>query len=338
MGSERKGSAVSSWERFRLTAGPAANRRAAFARDVAEGLTASPKRLSCCYFYDEEGSRLFEAICDLPEYYLTRAEAAILRNHADEIAACFPREVTLFELGSGNAGKTRLLIDAFLRTRPRQRYVPVDICRTVLEESSLELLRSYANLEIFAIAAEYHEALAQLHTEQGPPKLILWLGSNIGNFDRAEAAAFLGRIRTTLTSADRVLVGIDLRKDRHILEAAYDDAAGVTAEFNRNLLVRINRELGGHFDPTRYRHRAVYQEEAGRIEMYLASTAAQQVAIDQLALVIDLTAGEAIHTESSYKYSFAEMDALAKAAGLTVQRRWLDDAGQFSLNLFAPRG
>src|SRR5262249_36914895 len=193
------------------------------------------------------GSRLFEAICELPEYYLTRAEASILRAHAAEIAARFPDETSLVELGSGNAEKTRLLLDAFLASRPRQRYVPMDICRTVLEESSLELLRAYPKLEIMAIAAEYQEGFRLLRAEADRPKLILWLGSNIGNFERPAAAAFLAQIRGTMSPADRLLVGIDLRKDRRVLEPAYDDALGVTAVFNRNLLVRINRELGGHF-------------------------------------------------------------------------------------------
>jgi dimethylhistidine N-methyltransferase len=325
-----------SGQRFRLIAMPAADQKAAFARDVATGLRESPKTLSCRYFYDAEGSRLFEDICALPEYYLTRAEAAILRRHAADIAAAVPRETTLVELGSGNAAKTRLLIEAFLATRPQQQYVPVDICRPVLEESSQTLLRGYPGLEIVAIAAEYQEGLQQLATLVQGPRLILWLGSNIGNFTRIEATKFLTGVARTLTPADRLLVGIDLRKERTVLEAAYDDAQGVTARFNLNLLARINRELSGHFDLTRFRHRTVYNEAMGCVEMYLDSTCRQRVTIDTLELAVDFAEGEAVHTENSYKYSPVEIDALATTAGLTIERRWLDAESRFSLNLFAP--
>jgi L-histidine Nalpha-methyltransferase len=327
---------VAAAERFRLLAVPPRRRQAALAEDVAAGLTASPKRLSCRYFYDREGSRLFEEICRLPEYYPTRAETAILRAHAGEVADRFVSDTTLIELGSGSAVKTRLLLEAFLRRRPALRYVPVDISRGILEESSLELLAAYPGLEILAVAGEYQEGLRYLETEVDGPKLILWLGSNIGNFERAEAAAFLRRVRETTAGGDALLVGIDLRKDRAVLEAAYDDSRGVTAAFNRNLLVRINRELGGHFDPDAFRHRAVYNEGEGRVEMYLVSTRAQRVTIDRLGLEVAFAEGEAVHTENSYKYSPAEITALAGAAGLRLERQWLDPERRFSLNLFAP--
>ena len=323
-------------ERFRLVAVPARSRQAALAEDVAAGLTASPKRLSCRYFYDREGSRLFEEICRLPEYYLTRAETAILRAHAAEVADRFVGDTTLIELGSGSAVKTRLLLEAFLRRRPGLRYVPVDISGGILEESSLALLNDYPGLEILAIAGEYQEGLRHLATATDRPKLILWLGSNIGNFERAEAAAFLGRVRQTMAAGDALLVGIDLRKDRAVLEPAYDDSRGVTAAFNRNLLVRINRELGGHFDPDAFRHRAVYNEGEGRVEIYLVSSRAQRVAVDRLGLEVAFAEGEAIHTENSYKYSPAEIAALAGTAGLRLERQWFDVERRFSLNLFAP--
>jgi dimethylhistidine N-methyltransferase len=296
-------------------------------------LTAAPKRLACRYFYDREGSRLFEAICELPEYYLTRAEAAILHDHAHEIADCFPADVTVIEFGSGNAVKTQLLLAALLRARRRVRYVPIDICRPVLEESSRALLQMFPGLEIVAVAAEYQEGLQRLPTESARPKLFLWLGSNIGNFDRTEAAAFLRRIRDTLQPADRVLVGFDLRKDRAILEAAYDDAAGVTAAFNLNLLARINRDLDGDFDLGAFRHRAIYDPDLGRIEMYLVSTRSQRVTIGQLGLEVAFAAGETIHTENSYKYSLTEMDEVSRAAELHAERCWQDAEGRFSLHL-----
>jgi dimethylhistidine N-methyltransferase len=295
-----------------------------FGRDVAAGLTASPKRLACRYFYDAEGSALFDAICELPEYYLTRTETAILRAYAGDIAASFPGDVTLVELGSGSAIKTRLLLEAFLRSRSQLRYVPIDICRPVLEASAARLLHEFANLEITAVAAEYHQGLQQLRAEAGRPKLILWLGSNIGNFDRAEAARFLGQVRGTMTAADRLLIGVDLRKDKAILEAAYDDAAGVTAAFNLNLLARINRELEGTFDVRAFEHRAVYDEVAGRIEMYLVSTQPQRVHIGRTGLEVAFAAGEMVHTENSYKYSPAEIDDLCAAAGLAIEHSYFD--------------
>jgi dimethylhistidine N-methyltransferase len=319
--------------RFTLVGLPAEKRRVRFARDVAAGLNASPKHLPCCYFYDRLGSQLFEAICELPEYYLTRAEAAILRAHAEEVAALFPGPTDLIELGSGSAVKTRLLIEAFLQHHPAQRYVPLDICRTVLEESSLDLLRTFPTLEILAIAGEYHEGLAHLRAAAARQKLVLWLGSNIGNLERTEAARFLSRVHATLSPGDRLLVGIDLRKDRAVLEAAYDDPCGVTAAFNRNLLARVNRELGGHFDLRTFRHRAVYDADAGRVEMYLVSTRSQKVGIDHLGLEVCFAAGEALHTENSYKYSPAEITALAAAASLHPEQAWRDPDGQFQVNL-----
>jgi dimethylhistidine N-methyltransferase len=322
--------------RFRLIAMDASARLAAFARDVREGLTSRPKRLSCCYFYDQEGSNLFEEICALPEYYLPAAEREILLAHAAIIASGFLEQITLVELGSGNAAKTRILIEAILRRQKNLCYVPVDICRTVLEESSVQLLKEYSALEILAVAGEYHEGLQHLREEMDRPKLILWLGSNVGNFDRDEAAQFLRRVRTTMRPDDQLLIGIDLRKDRAILERAYDDSRGVTAQFNLNILARINRELGGHFDLEKFRHRAVYNDEIGRIEMYLDSLEDQQVAIDQLKLTIPFTAGEAIHTENSYKYSPPEIAALAANAGLRVHQQWLDSARRFSVNVLTP--
>lgn len=329
---------TTSLARFRLVGRHAPHQSAQFTRDVAEGLMASPKRLPCCYFYDGYGSALFESICALPEYYLTRAEAAILEAYCDEIAASVPPSAILYELGSGSAVKTRFLIESLLGRQPTLRYVPMDICPDVLEESSQELLRAFPALEILAVAAEYREALAYVRSDEEHPKLILWLGSNIGNCDRVEAANFLGHVGRSMTTEDRLLVGIDLRKSRAKLEAAYDDSRGVTAAFNRNLLVRINRELGGHFDPTTFRHRAIYDEVVGRIEMYLVSEHVQQVAIDHLGLVISFAAEETIHTENSYKYSRQEIRDLATAAGLKLCRQWFDVECRFSLNLFAPNG
>jgi len=307
-----------------------------FAADVRAGLTARHKRLSCRYFYDADGSALFERICELPEYYLTRAELSILEARADEIAASCSGDAALVELGSGSARKTRTLIEAMLRQRRPVRYVPIDISRSMLQESSRALLDDYATLEIIAIAAEYRAGLRWLERQREQPKLVLWLGSNVGNFGRREAARFLRGVRASLGASDRLLLGVDLRKSRQVLEAAYDDAAGVTAQFNRNLLGRINRDLGGRFDLDSFAHRARYNQRLGRVEMHLVSQRAQVVRIDALGLDVAFRAGEAVFTESSYKYSAEEIERLARVAGLVVERRWLDTGRRFSLNLLAP--
>ena len=307
-----------------------------FGTEVRVGLIAFPKRLPCRFFYDREGSRFFETICELSEYYLTRAEQEILAERAGDVVSRFPNGTTLIELGSGSAAKTRFLIERFLRRDGRLRYVPVDISRSMLEESARALLEEFAGLEISAVAGEYQEGLGTLQEDIRSPKLILWLGSNVGNLDRAEAAEFLHSVRERMAVPDRLLVGIDLRKDRRILEPAYDDAQGVTAQFNRNILARINRELDGQFDLRAFQHRALYNEGEGRIEMYLVSAISQTVRITALDLVIPFEAGETIHTENSYKYSLREIGELAAAAGLRVERQWLDTGSRFSLNLLAP--
>lgn len=310
--------------------------RARFARDVASGLAESPKRLPCCYFYDDEGSRLFDAICSLPEYYLPGAEREILYAQAGNVAARFPERPLLVELGSGSASKTRLLIEALLRRHDSLEYMPIDISRGALVDSANGLLASYSALRIHAVAGDYFETLRRPETLSVRPKLILWLGSSIGNLDRQAAAAFLGKIGRTLGGSDRILVGVDLRKERALLEPAYDDAQGVTARFNLNLLARINRELDGGFDLSAFRHRAVYNDEAGRIEMYLVSTRDQIVAIGQLGVRVPFAVDEALLTEYSYKYSAPEIEALAAAAGLRLDAQWHDGGRRFSLNLFAP--
>lgn len=306
--------------------------REAFAADVRTGLTATPKRLSCAYLYDRVGSELFEEICAQPEYYPTRAEAEILATNAADILDRAPDDLTIVELGSGSSVKTRTLIDAWFEGHDRLRYVPIDISRTMLEASGRRLVADYPGLSVTALACEYRSGLRALRRVAPGPKLVLWLGSNVGNFERPAAAEFLRAVRDAIDDETRLIVGIDLRKDRDTLEAAYDDAAGVTAEFNLNLLARINRDLGGHFDLDGFRHRADWNEDAGRIEIYIDSTRDQTVSIDALDLEIDFAEGEAIHTENSHKYSLEEIDALAAEAGLAVNGRWFDARRRFSLN------
>src|SRR2546422_7422105 len=286
-------------------------RRGSFARAVEDGLSAEPLSLPCRFFYDDVGSRLFEAICDLPEYYLTRAEHEILTRYADEIAAHCPSPLFLAELGSGSATKTRRLIEAFLRRQGSLRYVPVDISQSMLEESAHALLTDYHALEITAIASEYGDGLRHLGKDTQLPKLIAWLGSNIGNFARADAHHFVAGIRDAMSGDDRLLLGVDLRKDPQALWRAYDDAQGVTARFNKNLLARINRELGGRFDLADWDHRARVVDDGGRVEIGLVCRRDCEVPIAALGRSFPFARGDFIHTEDSTKYSERELAELA---------------------------
>ncbi len=312
-----------------------AARESEFAREVEAGLEGRPKSLPCRFFYDAEGSSLFEEICAQPEYDLTRAEREILARHAGEIAARLSRPLELVELGSGSAEKTELLLRALSGRGSDLRYVPVDICRDVLVESAGRLLARFGELSILAIEAEYRPGLRLLADRARGRKLVLWLGSNVGNLHRADACDFLADLRREMAPGDRLLLGVDLRKDRAILEAAYDDALGVTARFNVNLLARINRELGGTFDLASFRHRARYDMEIGRVDIHLESLRSQSVRIGALGRSFTFARGELVHTECSYKYSLDEIDALARCAGYAVLGRWLDSDSRFSLNLLA---
>ena len=329
--------------RLRLRRLDTADARAAFASDTSHGLRASPKQLFPKYFYDELGSLLFDAICLLPEYYLTRAENEILARHAVEIVAAAAPDaapLSLLELGSGSATKTRRIIEALLERQNGLLYLPVDISVSALEASASALLQSYPTLRIEAYAGDYDTALARFGVERdshGERLLTLFLGSNIGNFDRDGARQFLHALRGVLRPADALLLGADLKKDRATLEAAYDDALGVTAAFNLNQLVRLNREFEADFDPRAFRHVALYNEAAGRVEIYIESRRAQVVSLPKLDLKISFAKGERVHTENSYKYDPAELDALAAQTGFACVRRWTDAAGRFSSNLFVAR-
>lgn len=303
------------------------------ADDVRKGLAAQPKRFLPKYFYDELGSQLFEAICLLPEYYLTRAENEILKRYADEIAGSVDGQITLVEMGSGSASKTRLIIEALLRRQQQLLFMPVDISASALESSSRILLQSYPKLTIEAYAADYFAGLAELGKKPRRRTLALFLGSNISNFDPEEALRFLHAMRSVLNKGDALLLGADLKKDPKILEAAYDDAMGVTSAFNLNVLARINRELGGTFDLRAFKHRAFYNEQAGRIEIYIQSLFTQRVRIEKLDLEVEFAAGELIHTENSYKYDRAGIARLANETDFEHTRTWLDSQERFSSNL-----
>ncbi len=293
-----------------------------FAQDVRAGLCAERKWLPPRWFYDALGSSLFDTICFLPEYYVMRAEAEVLTTHRDEIVASLGAQVRLVELGSGAARKTRVLLDGMTGVE----YVPVDIDEEMLQRSGRDLLREYPDLRVTAIASDFMKPSVPLSmlTPTSRRTVVLFLGSTIGNLDPEESIAMLGDLRSALEPGDALLLGADLRKERTVLEPAYDDPLGVTAAFNRNLLGRINRELGGHFDLASFRHRAFYDEAAGRIEMHLVSTCAQRVAIDALDLEIDFAEGESIHTESSYKHNTATITALANASQFSIAKTWID--------------
>jgi L-histidine N-alpha-methyltransferase len=300
-----------------------------FAQAVRGGLTTSPKTLPCHFLYDAAGSDLFERICDLPEYYLTRTEDAILREYADEMVSGWRSAPTLIELGSGSSTKTRRLIGAMLDRYEGLHYVPIDVSPTILEDSARSLARDFPSLRVTGLAGDYRGALGAISRRFDGPKCLVFLGSSLGNYDDDEALSLLALVARAMGPADRLLLGTDLAKDRAVLEAAYDDAQGVSAAFNRNILGRINRDLGGHFDPELFTHQARYRPERGRVEMHLVSRVAQDVCIEALGVEIPFAEGEAIHTESSHKYTIERLASLADRAGLVEEASWSDPQGWF---------
>lgn len=308
---------------------PISQSTASFADDVRHGFTASPKWLLARWLYDDLGSALFDAITYLPEYYVTRAEGEILKARSTEIASAFGENIRLVELGSGSARKTRLLLD---RLPMPLEYVPVDIDPGMLEKSARDLLNEYPGLRITAVCADFTRPSEALSGFLAGPRrnVVLFLGSTIGNLDPASATTMLRDLRGTLKSGDALFLGADLRKSPVVLIPAYDDVLGVTAAFDLNLLVRINRELGGHFALEMFAHRARWDDANSRIEMHLESLLSQRVRIDALDLEVTFAEGETIHTESSYKYSREALAALASAAGFTVEQTWTDAAERFA--------
>ena len=296
--------------------------------DVLAGLALPQKSIPPKYFYDEQGCRLFEAICELPEYYLTRTETAILRGNIAEIAQFVGPEAQLIEFGSGVQAKTRILIQA-LQT---QLYVPIDIAMDTLRPSSNELSRRFPFLNIVGICADHTRPIA-LPEFVGLPirrKAVFFPGSTIGNFTPAEALVFLRQAHKMAGAGGVLLIGVDLKKDKVTLDAAYSDPKGVTAQFNLNLLHRINRELAGDFQVKRFRHKAFYDPILGRIEMHLESQYSQFAHV--AGRRFDFAPGETIHTEISCKYSIAEFQELGKRAGFTPEKIWTDPEQLFSVH------
>ncbi len=306
-----------------------------FAQDVASGLSASQKWLPPKYFYDERGSHLYEQICDLPEYYPYRSERDIFVTYAAEIYAEIA-SLPLVEFGSGSATKTRHLLAAYERDGRLFTYCPVDISPTMLREAAGQLLRAYRHIDIHALHADFTGHPEVVQTLPLERKALAFFGSSLGNFTREESTEFLRRTAAIMGSEDVFLLGIDLKKSPEILVPAYDDAQGVTAAFNLNVLHRINRELGGQFDVQTFDHVALYNEKEGRIEMHLRSRKAQRVPILGIDEVVSFAAGETIHTENSYKYSVDDVRELGHHGNLVLRRTWFDPQRYFLLALFRP--
>jgi dimethylhistidine N-methyltransferase len=312
-------------------------RVATFAEDVQSGLSARQKHLPSKYFYDEIGSALFEAITVLPEYYLTRAETEILREWGWEIVRALGNPIDFLELGSGSAVKARLLIDEALRVQGTLRYYPIDISPEALRASALALVASYPKLSVRAYAADYFAILGSEELRFDNRVLAMFMGSNIGNYQPREAARLLASLAVSLRPGDGLLIGADLKKDKEILELAYNDPAGVTAAFDKNVLARINRELGGHFDLNDFEHVARYDERRGVVESFLEARREHAVSIDRPRMTVRFAFGERIHTESSYKFSVEDIARIGGDAGFRLTRSWFDAANRFSVNLLVRR-
>jgi dimethylhistidine N-methyltransferase len=287
-------------------------------------------------FYDAEGSRLFEAITQLPEYYLTRTERQILIEHADEIiAAAGEGRLSMYELGAGTGSKTGLLLRAAVRRQGRIAYRAIDVSASAIAEAKANLEREIEGVRVEPVVADYTDGLGSLAKElggqrqPGERKLFLYIGSSIGNFDLPRALRILRDVRQQLLPGDSLLLGADLVKDRETLLRAYDDAAGVTAAFNKNVLTRINRELGSNFNLQLFRHRARWSEESSRIEMHLESLITQIVFVPALDLEVKLARAETIHTENSYKFTDEQISLLLGRAGFNIARQWKDERGWF---------
>ena len=309
-----------------------------FGDDVRTGLTAVQKSIPPRYFYDDLGSSLFDAICNLPEYYPTRAESELLRRHAPDIANKVSNVDRIIELGSGSARKTRLLLDEIVSGDREVEYVPVDVDPHGLEKSVHELLAEYPALRVHAVCSDFTRPVRALAEAIGEGRtMVIFLGSTIGNFQPREAVALLRDVGRMLRPGDSFLLGADLKKPKEILEAAYNDSLGVTAAFNLNLLQRINRELGGSFDLRSFGHRSFYDAMQSRIEMHLVSLREQSVRIDALNLEVAFSEGETIHTENSYKYDDDALAQMAADAGFEVAGRWTDSRQWFAEVLLKPR-
>ncbi len=294
--------------------------------EVLIGLASQPKTISPKFFYDEYGSQLFDQITELPEYYPTRTEISILEEHGKEMISLLGKDCLLIELGSGSSLKIRLLLNAL---QPAA-YMPIDICKAHLLKSAHILANDYPNLDIHATCADYSDHFHLPYDPNDKPKAVFFPGSSIGNFDPPQAQNLLQRVADFLGSGSTLLIGVDLKKDQERLNAAYNDAAGVTAAFNFNLLTRINQELNADFDLSRFNHHAFYNEQQGRIEMHLVSQVSHEVQVDGQRFQFE--EGESIHTENSYKYTVTQFQNLASEVGFQPIQVWSDSDALFSVH------
>ncbi|MBX3473882.1 MAG: L-histidine N(alpha)-methyltransferase [Planctomycetes bacterium] len=309
-----------------------------FALDVLNGLGEMPKRLPSRWFYDAEGSRLFQLICDLPEYYLTRAEHEILTRHApDIIARAAKQSLDIVDLGAGDGRKTNLLLDAALKRVKDPRFVPIDISEAAMRGLVADTGRAFPVLDIQGLVGEYADALHFFSKDKSRPSLVMFLGSNIGNFEYPAARSFLRQVWGALNPGDLVLIGFDRKKDISQLIAAYNDSAGVTARFDLNLLARINRELGGRFDLGKFEFFATWNPIVGAIESYLVSREKQSVPVAGVNQTFHFEAWEPIHMEHSFKYGDHDIAQLAAATGYEIVAEYTDEKGWFKDSLWRVR-
>ena len=301
---------------------------------VLKGLTQQRKQLPAWLFYDAAGSELFEAITELPEYYPTRTERDLFAHKADALVAATldGHSGTFVELGAGSATKTQLLLEAAVRQQGRCVFVPVDVSPTPLEEARVRMQRELPGVEVRPMVGDNAHAARVLGSIEGR-RVVLFIGSSIGNYEDAEAVTLLSRLRAVLAPGDALVLSTDLRKPLDVLLPAYDDAAGVTAAFNRNVLVRLNRELGADFDVLRFAHRARWNEERSRVEMHLESQGAQEVHLSAIDLTVHFRDGETLHTESSHKYDAHSVERLLAQSGFALEARFLDPREWYAVNL-----
>jgi len=304
------------------------------AEELSRSLRQSPRSISPKFFYDRRGSELFEQICGLPEYYLTRAEIEILSRVKHELPGFLDGSFRLVELGSGSSVKTRHILDALEKSQPSLEYVPIDISE-FLEESASDLLKKYPELDIVGIIDTYENGLRLVKNHAGSKNLIAFFGSSFGNFSFREGAQLLKTIRGSMGEGDLFLIGLDLVKERDVLEGAYDDEQGITAQFNLNVLERINSDLGANFELDNFSHHSVYNEEERRVEMYLRSLKEQSVSIPKANLSLDLGRNELIHTENSHKFSIPQIDSMMTGSGFEILRLWQDSGRRFAMLLLA---
>ncbi|HTV66656.1 MAG TPA: L-histidine N(alpha)-methyltransferase [Bryocella sp.] len=304
----------------------------AIALDVYQGLTAEPKTLPCWLIYDEAGSQLFEEITELPEYYLTRTERSIFEAHAAEILRQAGPSLTLVELGAGTATKTCILIAELLRHQSRSLFYPIDVSTSALEQAVRQLGREFPSLRVNPIVADYTGGVPALSRITGR-KLVLYIGSSIGNFEPPRAIRILRRIRQTLRPGDALLLGADYAKSPRILLPAYDDSQGVTASFNKNILARLNRELDADFNLDAFRHIALWNRRCSRMEIYLESLVEQTAFLPTLDLDVKFRTGERIHTENSYKYTDAMIGSILHESGFSLEQTWCDRKKWFGVHL-----